>query len=159
MFLALAAAQAAIPFELGPAWGEISRRPALRRVSDKVEIGTVGRDPRTKKLRYWLRHTRTEGGSQRVRWANSANCPAVQTMLESVQELAVPKPAPPGLSEITSITLDGIGYSLRIPATFGGRYADMTVTSNIGTPLAYWVDDSLKRLEVCWTDQQPTRVR
>lgn len=159
MFLAFAAAQAAIPVELGPAWGEISRRPALRRIAEKVEIGTLGRDPSTKRLRYWLRYTRTENGAQTLHWIDSANCSAVQVMLEAVQELTAPKPSPPGMADMISITMDGIGYSLRIPATFGSRNANMTLTSNIGTPLASWVDDSLRRLEPCWTDRQPARIR
>ena len=159
MLLAFAAAQAAIPTELGPAWAEFSRQPALERIKETVEIGTLGRERSTGKLRYWLRYTRTGNGVEQVRWADSATCTAVRQVLEDMREIETPQLNPPGVvpNQRISITVDGVGYLLRAPATFGDRTGNLTMSSNIGTPLADWVEASVKRLENCWTEVQPKR--
>jgi hypothetical protein len=159
MFLALLSAPAALPAQLGPAWGEFSRRPALRRMSESVEIGTLGMDRQTKKLRYWLRYTKAGHGAVTTRWADSKTCPEVTGILERMQGLSMPQPAAPGIGEEKEIeiTLDGIGYSLRAPAQFGRKVGNFTMSSNVGTPLAQWTDDSFRRLEACWTETQPKR--
>jgi hypothetical protein len=77
-----------------------------------------------------------------------------------MRKLEAPQPDPPGIdpNQQISITMDGVGYLLRAPATFGDKSGKLTMSSNIGTPLAEWVETSLKRLENCWADVQPKRT-
>ena len=160
MFVALIASLASAVVELGDPWGEFSRRPALRGPSETVEIGTLGMNRQSQKLRYWLRYTRAERlGKVTTRWADSETCSEVTGILERMRGLAVPQPDPPGIGERgpTRIVLDGAGYSLRAPAQFGPDAGKFLISSNIETPLAQWTDDSLRRLERCWTDEQPKR--
>ena len=147
---------------LNLAWAEFSRRPlgnSVRPAIDKVEIGSLGRDRSSGKLRYWLRYTRTQAGSQTVRWADSAACPAVQPMLEGMRKLGPPYPAPHGVGDYgpSEVVLDGVGYFLRTPAMFSGlrQTGELTMRSNVGTPLAHWVEQSLELLDDCWAVQPP----
>jgi hypothetical protein len=159
--LMLLALQTALPSEMGPAWGEFARRPALRQISDKVEIGTLGvLDRSTGTLRYWMRLTRVDKGQETVRWADSKSCAAVQGVLEGMAALPVPTLAPPGIGEKepVKIMMDGVGYSLRTRSTYDGWPGSTTISSNVNTPLAAWVDKSLLDLADCWSATQPRRA-
>jgi hypothetical protein len=71
--------------------------------------------------------------------------------LRSLRDLPMPRPNVPLLDEgPVIVTADGTGYSLTIPVAYPGAIPqDLTLTSNIGTPLAAWVEDALAALDSC----------
>jgi len=71
-----------------------------------------------------------------------------------MQNLRVPMLDVPGFSSGGEIILDGIGYSLEAPS----RNGRISFDSNVRTPLAEWVEASLKALGPCWTATMPVRV-
>jgi hypothetical protein len=52
--------------------------------------------------------------------------------------------------------MDGTGYSLRAPTGFAN--GTLTITSNVGSPLAAWIDGAFRTLEPCWSPVE-LRVR
>ena len=156
MILALLlAANSPLPPQLGPAWGEFSRSPALQRTRTTVEIGTLGSDRRGGPLQYWLRRTVVERWVETVSWTDTRRCAAVRPALRAMAELAPPRFAPPGMGPAGPIVMDGVGYRLRAPSQYGG----IAIDSNVGTPLAQWVDSTLGALRSCWTTKVPERAR
>jgi hypothetical protein len=145
---------AAHPVDLGPAWAEFSRKPALKREKTVVGIGTLGFDRRRSQLDFWLRRTVTANGIEKVAWADSRTCPAVRPMIAAMRELPVARFAPPGFSEGSPLIMDGVCYSLHSYSDDGS----LTVSTNVGTPLASWVEASLERLGPCWTSTIPKRA-
>ncbi|WP_375509253.1 hypothetical protein, partial [uncultured Caballeronia sp.] len=59
-------------------------------------------------------------------------------------DIKMPSPAPYGvLGSSDIITSDGTDYSLTAPSS--DNMGNITVTSNEGSPLAAWIDSSLKQ--------------
>ena len=156
LILFLAASIAGGSPEPAAGWAEFSKSPALRRVSERVQIGTLGSV--RGQLHYWLRRTVTEADRKTVTWTDSRTCAAVRPMLSSMQDLSTPRPAPYGFDDGGEITLDGVGYMLRTPARYGSGAADLTLRSNVNTPLARWVEQSLAALAPCWKIRAPERT-
>ena len=152
--LATALALQSAPADPGGHWGSFSRSPALRLMSTTIDVGTLGFDRKKGRLEYWLRRTVVQRGRTTIEWANSQTCPSVRPVLGKMQRLPVPPLGVPGYSGEGNIVLDGIGYSLKAPSLYG----TISFDSNVGTPLAEWVEASLKALETCWTGRMPQRV-
>ncbi len=130
-------------------WAQFSRSGSLNHVSEIIDIATGDRG-KDAEFRYILRRTKNSLKAEpEVAWADSATCPAVRSVIASMRKIQVPSPAPYGLeNQSAAITLDGTGYSLTAPSS--DNMGRLTISSNIGTPLAAWVDTSLKQLETCW---------
>jgi len=48
------------------------------------------------------------------------------------------------------VTADGVEYSITVPAAYSDASADdMTLKSNVNTPLAGWIEATLMTLEGC----------
>jgi len=135
--------------ELPRQWAQFSRSGSLNHVSETIDIATGDRGEDAE-FRYILRRTKNSLNAEpEIAWADSATCPAVRSVIASMRKIQVPSPAPYGLEgESTAITLDGTGYSLTAPSS--DNMGKLTISSNIGTPLAAWVDTPLKQLETCW---------
>ena len=149
-------AAAPILSELGPSWAEFSRNPALRLTKTRVEVGTLGYDDARRHLDFWLRRTVTSGPEQQeaTTWADTRTCPSSRALLASMRDIPVPKFAPIGSSDGPPMTLDGIGYALRTYSDEGTLKAE----TNVGTPLATWIEGALGSLEGCWSSQTPSRT-
>ncbi|WHU01330.1 hypothetical protein [Sphingomonas sp. NIBR02145] len=130
-------------------WAQFSRTGALNHISENIDIATGDRGTDAE-FRYILRRTKNSlNAVPEIAWADSATCPAVRSVIASMRKIQVPSPAPYGLEDkSTALTLDGTGYSLTAPSS--DNMGKLTISSNIGTPLAAWVDTSLKQLEACW---------
>jgi hypothetical protein len=157
ILIAALVAAAPTPADLGPAWAEFSRAPALRLTRTKVEVGTLGFDRSRNQLDFWLRRAVTSGAKQQqeVTWADTRTCPSARPLLASMREIPVPKFAPIGSPNASPITLDGISYSLR-------TYSDegvLTAQTNVNTHLASWIESALSKLERCWGSHIPERTR
>src|SRR5687767_9869634 len=157
VLLAALLAAAPIPSELGPAWAEFSRAPALRLTRTKVEVGTLGMDEERRQLHFWLRRTVTTGTAQEeeVTWTDTRSCAAARPLLASMRDIPVPQFAPIGSSEGPPIVLDGVGYRLRTYSDHGM----LTAETNVDTPVAAWIERALAELENCWGGRVPDRTR
>jgi len=132
------------------AWGQFSRSGAL---SHHVEIVDIAIDGKTAgQLQYRLRLTDQKFGSPAtVSWADSRTCPAVRVILTRLRALSPPVIVPPGFApEPSEILVDGAGYALTVPVADSAGASRISWTSNIGTALAAWVDNSLVSLAPCW---------
>jgi hypothetical protein len=131
-------------------WAQFSRSRSLIYVIETVDVATVERGS-ANTFRYKLRLTRKNlKGARQVRYADSGNCPAIQNVIKSMKSLKMPAPAPYGWWDgpLRLRVQDGIGYSLSAPSSDSN--GQMTISSNMGSPLAAWVDSALKKLEPCW---------
>jgi hypothetical protein len=156
------------------AWGHFSRSPTMGGVIERVDVATATIAPSTKALAYTMRLTRRRlGQPDGMLWADSSRCPAMLPVLRAMQALPPPRPSVPGLEPNPGADMvDGVAYLLRVPAHFAGggdkvrtRFAfgssdgQMWFSSNLGTPLADWVDHSLAALERCWSPVAPRERR
>jgi len=126
-----------------------SRALALTRTSETV---CVGRDPDGRAGDYLLRRVATDAHRHATTtWVRTRNCPAALTRIQELEDLAMPRPDLPGFGqEVQEITLDGAGYRLTTSALYGGTLSQIAVESNVGTPLANWIDQALTALRPCW---------
>jgi hypothetical protein len=161
MLFVAAFAAAASPAIQSPPWAEFSASPALKRETVRVEVGTLGYDRERKQLEYWMRRSFKGPKDENVTWTDSVRCPAVREVVRAMHDVAAPRPAPPGIDEPSNIvvTADGTGYQLRAPGRYGDLMARVEMSSNVGTPLARWVDSSLGALDRCWSDAVPVELR
>jgi hypothetical protein len=136
-------------------WGRFSRAIALRHTREEVAIAHERDDAQPTRPTVRLRLTVHEpGGQTTVYWADSRTCPVAQEIAERFLALPMPRPDPPRppSPEDSVIIMDGIGYAVTLPVGYGrGSIADpATFTSNVGTPLATWVEGSFAALRPCW---------
>ena len=163
IMLSILMASTPVPLDLALAWAEFSRvplgtaAPSLRSVRTKVEVGTLGYDRGQRQLDFWLRRTVVTRGvvpTEEVTWADTRTCPAARPTLASMRNIPVPKFAPIGSTEGRPIVMDGVAYSLRTYSDQG----KLTAETNVGTPLAAWIESALKAFDGCWGRSVPARA-
>ena len=148
IYLATLAQPAANPCAIS--FATFSRAPALDRTSETVCV----RDDRSRHGQYLVHRTvRDRGGSAAVSWASTRDCPTARDRLQDMEDLALPTPNVPGVGrELETITMDGIVYRLETLGLYGGASANIVLISNVGTPLARWIDATFAALAPCWRD-------
>ncbi len=136
-----------------------SAHPELRRVTTQVEVGFL--PDMAGASQYWFRKTVTPDGGKIVEtaWTDTRSCPAARPLLENLARLEAPHPHLPGLdgNNDIAITMDGVTYRLdadSAPPFGGGR---LVLRTNVGTPLAQWVESALTGLAACWKPTPPDR--
>jgi hypothetical protein len=68
-----------------------------------------------------------------------------------MEQLPMPVPDLPWFgNEPQEMTLDGAGYRLSTRALYSGKMSEVVVQSNVDTPLARWIDQTLAALAPCW---------
>ena len=119
---------------------------------------------------YWvLRRTTAEGpplGVQKSSWADSRTCPAVTDSMNKLNDVEFPVFATPNSlerlrkrgpdsGELTVVSDPNI-YELEYSGFYHlrGAHATASILAYDDSPLAQWVNDTLKRLESCWTDKE-----
>ena len=117
-------------------WARFSARQALSHLNIDVEIGTqvTGGEEI-----YWMRRTiQKPGRKTQISQVDARSCPTMLASVRSLRDLPMPRPNVPLLNdEPINVTADGTGYSLTIPVAYPGAIPhDLTLTSNVGTPLA-----------------------
>jgi len=141
-------------------WGRFSRAPALRHTSEEVAVARDGREGATSHFRLRLT-VRRPGRPDAVRWTDTRSCAAARDAITAFAAVPLPHPDPPAMIDRDLvITADGIGYAVTVPVGYGGGSLaePATFRSNVGTPLARWVDGALAGLRGCWPDA-PTALR
>lgn len=135
-----------------------SRDPQLRGVREEVQIGLLDYDAKTKGSTIWAQHSsKSRNGMVITRWTESRTCPALIESMQILRSLEMPRPDPPGIPALASeITVDGVSYNLEGYGAFGAASARYALSSNLGTPLALWIDATLENLQPCWVNLKPT---
>lgn len=92
-------------------------------------------------------------------WADSVNCPAVDSVLIALEAMKPPRIDIMGVGEDEGggLPLDGVGYDLwtRWPAWPGATGYSLGMSGNVNTPLAAWADTLYRDLEPCWRESPP----
>lgn len=145
---------AAAALQLYP-WLSFMREPSFHQPI-AVEIGTL-RLKTTGPNEYWFKETVTIGDEKIIWWTDTVRCPAGLSVLRNVRELQMPRVDVPFLdNDEIIVTADGIHYELSGDAAYDGRSAGgFMISSNVGTPLAKWVDESIETLSPCWSKEEP----
>lgn len=150
-------AAAPVPPELGSGWATFSRDDWGRQTKTRVEVGTIGFDRGARRLDFWLRRsmTRGVGHQEEVSWADTRTCAPARAVLASIRDIPVPRFAPVGTSKGPPLVTDGVAYALSTYSDDGG----LSENTNLGTPLAAWIDGALATLDRCWSSRVPERTR
>lgn len=130
------------------------RAPSFEPREVKVEVGVLRAGSRSD---FWLKRTVIQKKAKAVWWTDTVRCPTARSVLAEVRNLAMPRVSVPRLgNDELIITGDGVVYRLVASAEYPGKSAyDFEMRSNSDTPLARWVDNSLRSLEPCWTAKVP----
>lgn len=139
---------ATIPLPPPDSWIRISRNPALSHSFESVDIlySKGSSDPAGFDLRLTYRGTE---GETTVKWASSRSCEGARVAVARLRKLPFPSVSFPG--DPGQVVVDGTGYSISFPAAYGTQYSgQIELRSNVGTPLAAWIDDTLVNLQPCW---------
>lgn len=148
MFIALliAAALTSEPNKV-PGFAQFQRSRSLIYITETVDISAY-RDERLN-LEYKVRYHWSQQLSPRHIEAvvKSTDCPAIRQIVTTMAKLQMPQPLPIVDSKLPPTIMDGNYYELTAPSSFSnGR---LSITSNVGTPLATWVEDALAALQPC----------
>ena len=135
-----------------------SRSPAFDHRVTTVEVGSL--QTSGDRWDYWFRRTVRLGKHSATWWTDTRRCPAARWVVDEAIKVSPPKMLVPGVKdrsyESPMITADGVGYSVESMGHYDGRTSDLSFSSNVGTPLAEWVDESLRKLEPCWSKERPS---
>ena len=154
-FLTALAAQTSVADQ--PPLLTFSAHPELRHVTTQVEAGVIPHP--NGPMHYWFKRTVRPDGRNitETQWTDTRRCPYGRQILEELAALAPMQPFVFGLDgqNDVAITLDGTTYKLdtAVTAPFGG--GRIHLQTNVGTPLARWVEASFVRLESCWSTEAP----
>jgi len=152
-----AAALLAAAHELADPWLTFSRAPAFDQRITIVEVGTASAD--AGEWHYWFRRTVRKGRATQVWFADTMRCPAARWVVDEAKNVAPPQitfPGDPSTADEIIVTADGVGYMIEVGARYGKNIgSDIRFTSNVHTPLADWADESLRRLDSCWSKVAP----
>jgi hypothetical protein len=143
-------ASALMPLE---PWLSFRREPSFHEPL-VVEVGTLHTKGPTA---YWFKLTTDKGDGKTIQWTDTDRCPAARSVLRAVRNLEMPPATVPFLdNDDVVVTADGIIYELQGDAAYGDSSAyGFKISSNTGTPLARWVDESLATLSECWSKDEP----
>ncbi len=137
------------------AWAEFSVEPSRGGEAQKVEIGTVPGKTEPGEYVYWLRLTQSKGGQDVVSYADTRTCNAARDVIARMEGLGVSQGAAPHTWGHMAITADGAQYRVRMPVKYGDLIGEAALRTNVGTPVAAFVEQSLNDLRPCWSADLP----
>jgi hypothetical protein len=153
--LIMALLQVAAVEPLPHQWAKFSRGGGLSQSTETVEISVAKRsDSRDSSYRLRL-VTQSMRGVADIRWADSATCPGMQSLIERMRDIQMPPPAPPSLAPDQTIIsmLDGLEYTLTTRTS--DIDGSVTLRSNTGSSTARWIDTLFDKLSPCLTRVSP----
>ncbi|VVT01432.1 conserved hypothetical protein [Erythrobacter sp. EC-HK427] len=133
-------------------------RSATGLATTQIEIGVL---PGSNQRHYWFRRVESGQGEITVNWTDSQSCEGSRdTVVVAATQVSPPEVAVPGIPVTADgsvvITLDGVQYSFEARSHYAGNISSsLRFTSNVGTPLADYVEDSILALEPCWSEDVP----
>jgi len=99
-----------------------------------------------------------KGEATKLSWADAETCPAMRPAFARLQTIEAFKIVPPGVrGGATDIVLDGNQYRVEVGGYWprANRDGDIVLSGNDGTPVANWVEETLRALASCWRSQRP----
>lgn len=134
-------------------WVSISRRPALTRSSEIVDF--LFNKTSSSGLEFDLRLTsRAADDTLTVKWTSTERCKEARTAALRLRDLPFPAVRLP--SDPEEVVLDGTSYSVKFLAGYGSQNnGELELRSNVGTPLAAWINTTLSNLDNCWSHMRP----
>jgi len=144
----------AIATKLSDPWLTFSTTPSFDPRVTTIEVGTLSGPP---KWDYWFRRivASRSGKARQVWWTDTKRCPVAKSILWEAAKVSPPRLDFPETEEI-SITGDGTTYKVSGMAYYpNGTAYEMSFSSNSRTSLANWVDESLRKLDSCWSKDRP----
>lgn len=126
----------------------------------QVEVGRITR-PGT---HYWFRRTeetartRTKKMTRTITWTDTDRCPAALSVAQNAAVLPQPRIAVDAInSDANSMVVNGVHYSFKGDSLYAGSVnGRLSFTGAEGTPLALWIEASLKVLSRCWIKDRPS---
>ena len=120
----------------------------------EVNVDTVERNHRG----IWLagRTDRVKGQPDRTSSADSETCPALLPALARLQSVEPFRIVPPGVREgPPEIVIDGDNYEVHAQGYWPhSHHGDITLSGNNGTPVADWVEDTMRAFAPCWSTRR-----
>ena len=112
--------------------------------------------PRNSIKTWTARRRRMTRNGEATDWIDGGACPTLterMATLKALEPLTIRMPGDAGIG----VVLDGELYTLKALVYFPREKSggDMTLTGNVDTPLAKWVEDTMKALKSCWQDKAP----
>lgn len=106
-----------------------------------------------------VRRAAYEKGSTEVSWAGWSECPQIKSLLVDLENVPPPRVDLYGIGQDSNAApvFDGVGYSLwaAFPKWQGSLGYELSMSSNIGSPLAIWTEAFRAGLQPCWKPQAP----
>lgn len=92
-----------------------------------------------------------------VFWSGAKDCPQALTVLERLNKLQAPVFIVSEISpdDATTGRADGASYRLRAEGRYPFEPGTIDITFGPGTPVATWVDESVRSLSSCWRTERP----
>ena len=137
------------------AWASISVRVPIAQISTTIDF--VKEAAGTTSSEYTLRLIeRRADGSTETLFADGRTCSGVRDAVEGLRSLPFPVVSLP--RDDPELVIDGVSYSVRFSARYGSQFSGpLELRSNIGTPLAAWVDGTVARVKPCWAGYRALR--
>ncbi|WP_312166315.1 hypothetical protein [Phenylobacterium sp.] len=102
-----------------------------------------------------------EGEAARIAWASSRTCPALVPALSELETLPPPRIDVPGVGRTPPAAVPAVDGDSYLLWAQGARFVAAPYPVQIelrgegGSPMAAWVERSLRRLAACWGAAQP----
>jgi hypothetical protein len=132
-----------------------SVRRSFETITTEVDVATLYNEGRDRTGQYWFRRkvTSSETGAITYSYTSTAACPAALHPLERLEQLPMPQPDVINFGrELGIVVTDGAQYELSGRAIHAdSQVGEYSIESNVGTPLAHWVDSMLVALRPCWS--------
>ncbi|WP_252258197.1 hypothetical protein [Erythrobacter aurantius] len=138
--------------------------PAFSESYVSVDVGRLkGEDSEPAYWFMWRERDKSSGEVRKSRWTDTQNCDAASSVLTSLHGVSPPRVSIPGYEVSPGggirIMGDGVHYEISVRAHYSGTEgSDLSFSSNVGTPLAEWIEGSLEVLEPCWSSEAPAAL-
>jgi hypothetical protein len=141
------------PSMAAPEFATFSKSASLIYITETARISLIQPTTAAGRRSYGIRYTwqRQFPATTKTKWIDSAECPVIDEVIASMNGLEMPHPTPYGVGIPPPIVVDGTTYSLTPSSYSNGQ---LTISSNIGSPLAAWIDDAFAKIASCLTRAQ-----
>jgi len=145
-------------------WLSFSKANALTAGRFKVEVDSTRRDGRPVWIAKRVEHPAVRGAPEQTTWADSDTCPAMMPAFATLQSIKPFTIMPPTLPdpkapvEIPSVAVDGATFQIYAHGVWAKDQplGEILLTGNYHTPVADWVEETMKALASCWGEQRPS---
>jgi len=127
-----------------------------------VQSGQLATPKQSETREYWFRRTVDNGQAQAIWWTDTLRCPDARWVLKEATRLPPPRAVIYGIDDSALkdgiiVTADGSNYEITVNALYGDKAgSELHFDAVDGTPLADWVGESLRKLDMCWSTERPS---